>query len=93
MATKSATKNSPSPIWDRVIQFEKELTPTAASALLTVQFSGDDRSRLAELSAKARAGTLSADEERECDVYERLGAVLDILHAKARRVLKQRRTT
>lgn len=75
--------------WTRVISFESEPSPTAARSLLKMQFSQRDQERMKALAAKARAGTLSADEERLIDTYERLGCVLDILHSKARRVLKR----
>jgi hypothetical protein len=79
-------------IWERVIQFEGELSPTAARALLKVRFSPGDVGRMRELSAKARAGSLTPEEERAIDTYERLGCVLDILHSKARRALRKRKT-
>jgi len=40
-----------------------------------------------ELAAKARAGSLSPQEQTAIDAYEQLGSVLDILHSKARRRL------
>ena len=43
-----------------------------------------------ELSAKARAGTLTPGERDEIEQYERVACTLDILHSKARRVLKRR---
>ena len=40
------------------------------------------------LSAKARAGTLTADEDEELDNYIRVGDVLAILQSKARRTVR-----
>ena len=77
-------------IWERVIQMNGDPTPTAARALLKLQFSADDVRRMHELSAKARAGSLSDSEEEEIDTFERLGCLLDILHSRARRVLDRR---
>ncbi len=77
-------------IWERAIQFEEEPSATAAKALLKLQFSQGDRQRMRELAAKARAGTLKEAEQHAIDTYERLGCLLDILHSKARRVLKRR---
>jgi hypothetical protein len=79
-------------LWGRVIQFEGELSPTAARALLKVRFSPGDVDRMRELSAKARAGSLTPQEQHAIDTYERLGCLLDILHSKARRVLGKRKT-
>jgi hypothetical protein len=79
-------------IWERVIQFEKPLSSTAARALLAIKFGDGDRKRMRELLAKSRSATLTTEEESEAEAYERLGCLLDILHSKARRVLKRRRT-
>jgi hypothetical protein len=80
-------------LWERTMDFGKPLSPTAARAILTVSFSEADRQRMHKLAAKARAGTLTPSERHEIDAYERLGCLLDILHSKARRSLKRRRTS
>ena len=77
-------------VWKDVIALD-ELSPTAARALLKLQFSESDRQRMRELAAKARAGTLTPEEDRLADTYERLGCLLDILHSESRRALKSRR--
>jgi hypothetical protein len=92
MAAKTASPGIDAAIWSRVIQFEGKLAPAAARALLKRRFSARDERRMHELAAKARAGELSPAEQVEIDTYERLGAVLDILHSKARRALGKRRT-
>lgn len=91
MATDTFSTSPEAAIWERAIRFEGDLSPTAARALLKVRFSQSDRDRLHALAAKARAGSLTPEEERETDVYERLGCLLDILHSKARRTLKRHR--
>jgi hypothetical protein len=90
MATEIKHSTTDAAIWERVIQFEEEPSPTAARALLKLQFAEGDRQRMKELSAKARAGALTPQEERLTNTYERLGCLLDILHSKARRALKRR---
>ena len=92
MAAKVVDRDDDAAIWERVIRFEDELTPTAARALLKLQFSEDDRQHMNVLAAKARAGTMSPVEQRKIDTYERLGCLLDILHSHARQALKRRRT-
>jgi hypothetical protein len=92
MAEKHSSKTVSPTAWDRVLRFSDEPTPAAARSLLKLEFTVADRERMSELSAKARAGTLTADEEAEADTFERLGCVLDILHSNARRVLSPRRT-
>jgi hypothetical protein len=84
------TSGKATAIWDRVIQFDGDLSPAAARSLLKLRFSAPDQDRMRELAAKARAGTLSPQEQVEIDTYERLGCLLDILHSKARRALKRR---
>lgn len=72
------------------IHIAEELSPTAARALLKVHFPRPDHERMRQLSAKAREGTLTPQDEIEIDAYERLGCLLDILHSKARQVLKKK---
>ena len=76
-------------IWQRVIELQGP-SPSAARALLRLQFSERDQALMKELSDKARAGTLSPEQQRELDTFERLGCLLDILHSKARVALKKR---
>ena len=42
-----------------------------------------------ELSGKANAGSLSADEEKELDYYLNVGRALEFLKAKARLSLRE----
>jgi hypothetical protein len=72
------------------VQFQGDLSPAAARALLKFRFSERDHARMKELSTKARAGTLTAAEQFELDEYERLGCVLDIIHSRARQALKKK---
>jgi hypothetical protein len=51
------------------IELDGPLSPTQARALLKLQFSPADRARMRQLSAKARAGTLTAAEEGDTDAY------------------------
>ena len=93
MKTEMQTTAVDRAIWHRVIQFNGDLSPSAARALLKLSFSKDDHQRMGQLSAKARAGALTSQDQREMDTFEQLGCLLDILHSKARRVLKKRRRT
>ena len=77
-------------IWRRVIKFERPLSPSAARALLKLRFSDRDHALMNDLSAKARAGTLTPEEKIDIDTFERLGCLLDILHSKARQALKKK---
>ncbi len=91
MKTGRRTTNSAA-IWARRVQFEGELSPIAARALLKFRFCPRDHAPRDELAAMARAGAFTPQEQFDLDNYERLGCVLDILHSKARIALKTRRT-
>ena len=60
----------------------------AAQDILTLDFDQADKDRMRQLSAKARAGTLTAEEDAEADRYELIGHLLGIMQSKARRSLK-----
>jgi hypothetical protein len=76
-------------IWDRIIGAdEHELSPDAARAVLRWKFPTSDRQRVDALSAKARAGELTAVEERELDEYLSIECALISLKSKARRALR-----
>ena len=90
MSVGTLTTKKSTNIWDRVLQLNQDPTPTAARALLKLQFSPDDVQRMHDLSAKARSGTLGKDEQQQIDTFEQLGCLLDILHSRARRALKRR---
>jgi hypothetical protein len=86
------TAASDAAILARVIEPDRpNLAPQAARALLALDFNPADKARMRQLSAKAREGTLTPDEEAEIDNYERVGHLLNILQSKARRSLKGRR--
>ena len=69
-----------------------ELTLSAATAkgILTLGFSSADKDRMHALTAKARDGALTSDEQSEVEAYSRIGSLLGILKSKARRALKRR---
>ena len=75
-------------IWERVTQFPRRPSPSAAKALLTLQFSSQDKARMQELAQSPR-GSLTAEEEGECDSYEQIASLLGILHSQARRTLNR----
>jgi hypothetical protein len=78
-------------IFGRLLEPEKPTLPAAAArAILALSFPEADQQRMRELSAKAREGTLTPDEQAEIDNYERVGHVLSLWKSKARRSLKAR---
>ncbi len=73
----------------RVIgQSDSPLTPAVAQEFLRWSFADSDRQRMNELAAKARAGTLTPEEQAEAEGYERVSSFLGIVKSKARRSLQ-----
>jgi hypothetical protein len=79
--------------WDRATRFQGKLTPSAARALLKLQFTSDVESRMRKLLAKAKKGMISHEEDDEMNAYEQMACMLDILHARARRALAARKAS
>jgi hypothetical protein len=76
-------------IFGRVLEPEEAtLDVAAANAILNLDFQQADKDRMGVLLAKAKKGTLTADEQVEIDNYERVGHMLSLMKSKARRSLK-----
>jgi hypothetical protein len=56
-----------------------EIVPETARSLLALDFGTADRQRMNRLAAKARKGSLSADEDRDLDSYINVGPVVNHL--------------
>lgn len=83
------SNTSEAAILDRILEPDKPtFSPEAAHDILALDFNQVDKDRMRQLSAKAREGTLTADEQAEMNNYERVGHLLNILQSKARRSLK-----
>lgn len=93
MATVEMEKAARSPegeIWKRLLKPDRPgFSREAAESLLKLDFSAGDRKRMNELSAKARKGTLTAEEDAELDGYIHVGLVLSMLQSKARVSLRK----
>jgi hypothetical protein len=75
-------------ILKRFFEVEKPFpSKAAAQAFLKFQLAAEDKERLAELAAKARAGRLSPEDQAAINIYARVGSWLSILKIKARRTL------
>jgi hypothetical protein len=82
------TTTSEAAIFSRVLEPEKPmLSDDAAHSILALDFTQADRARMNALAAKARTGSLTADENEELDNYLRVGDLLAIMQSKARRTL------
>jgi hypothetical protein len=91
MKTTSLTPKTEAEIWLRILHPDEELSPRAARVIVELSFPKNDLSRMHELSAKARAGTLTPEEDAEMDNFERVGSILSTLKSKARQVLRRSR--
>ena len=89
MSSQVLTPNTEAAILARIIQAEdEELTPEAARYWLSRKLSCADEERVNELSAKARAGSLTEGEKRELESYLHIGMLLGIVQSKARQLLQ-----
>jgi hypothetical protein len=82
------TKDYDAEILTRVILPESPtMSPEAAREVLKLKFTATDQQRMTDLAAKARAGTLSVEEQCEAAGFERVSSLLGLLKSKARRSL------
>jgi hypothetical protein len=90
MPTPTTEPNSiEAAVWGRLIGPERPtLSPETARSILELEFPEEDKARMRELAAKARAGTLTSQECADLDVYSRVGSVLGIMKSKARMTVK-----
>jgi hypothetical protein len=75
-------------IWERIIRPRGRMTRAAARRIQQLQFSPEDRERMHDLARRNQRGDLTEDEESELDHFCRVGTLLSVLKARARRVLK-----
>jgi hypothetical protein len=88
MKTAPLAAKTEAEVWMRILHPDEDLSPRVARAILGLSLPKNDINRVHELSVKARAGTLTAEEDAELTNYERVGSILAILKSKARQVLK-----
>jgi hypothetical protein len=68
---------------------EGNLPVEAARSILHFRLAQADYERVNALAAKARAGTLTAEERAELDEYERITCLVELMQSKARLSLKR----
>src|SRR5215472_12243261 len=89
MSSQVLTPNTEAAILARVIESDATpITPEVARYLLSMQLPRADEERVNELSARARAGSLSEAEAQELDSYLHIGRLLAVMQSRARRALK-----
>jgi hypothetical protein len=90
----SPVLTSEAAILSRVLEADKPVFSAAvARAILALDFNQTDKERMRQLSAKAREGALTPDEQVEINNYERVGHFLNLIQSKARCSLKAGRGT
>jgi hypothetical protein len=88
--TANLTATSEVSILNRILRPDvPTFSPEAARDILALDFDQADKDRMRELSAKARAGSLTAEEDAEAGKYELVGHLLNVMQSKARRSLKR----
>ena len=70
-----------------VMSDQPGMSPESARAILDLRFDSSALARMNELAEKNRQGTLAEPEREEMDKYLRVGNFLNLMQAKARRVL------
>lgn len=90
MNSQAAAPNTEAAILARILRAgEDPLTPEVARYLLSMRLPAGDDERVNELSAKARAGSLTDAEAQELDSYLHIGYLLGVMQAKARGLLNR----
>jgi hypothetical protein len=89
MKTGPLAPNTEAEVWLRILHPDEDFSPRVARVILGLSFRKHDVARMRELSAKARAGTLTREEDAEMDDLERVGSILSTLKSRARQVLKR----
>jgi hypothetical protein len=78
-------------IWEQIMRPNGEvMSRDTAERILEFSFSVKEKERMKQLLARAKDGTISPAEELEISEFERVGNLLSILKAKARRIVKPR---
>ena len=89
MSSQVLSPNTEAAILARVLESDPSpITPEIARYLLSMQLPLKDRERVDELSAKARAGSLTEAETNELGSYLHVGSLLAVMQSKARRLLR-----
>lgn len=72
-----------------VVPLQPDASPEVVRYLAGLRFPATEIARMNELSAKARQGRLTAEEQHEIDDYEYVGLVLERVKSEARQRLRQ----
>lgn len=87
--TVSLPPKNEAEVWMRILHPDEQMSPRIARVILGLSLLKSEISSMRELSAKARAGALTPEEDTQMDNFERVGSILSTLKSKARQVLKR----
>jgi hypothetical protein len=73
---------------DVILPEEGDLSPAVAESVLRWHFSDGANARIQRLAQRNQQGTITPDERQELEKYLRVGSLVNILQAKARRSLQ-----
>ena len=82
MNTRPLAPNTEAEVWLHILHPDGKFSPRAARAILGLSFSKDHVARMHELSAKARAGSLTPDEEQRKWMTSEQRLWLDSIHTQ-----------
>ncbi len=91
MKNATAIAGEEAGILKRLLRPDEKLPHAAARAFLQFDFDESDRRRMHELATKNQQDELTEEEELQLLSYLRVGLLLDLIHAKARRSLSASR--
>jgi hypothetical protein len=69
------------------------MSPELPRYVLTLGFGEEDQARMRDLAERNQAGALPSEEQAELMSFVQAGHLLALLHSKARKSLKNSRTT
>lgn len=82
--------NTQGTILDRALSsIPSGMSVEAAKYFLSIALTDSDRQRTNDLAAKARAGSLTSEEQSELDEYRRAGRTIEMLRIRAKSVVEQ----
>lgn len=82
--------NTQGTILDRAFSsIQAGMSVEAAKYFLSITLSDLDRQRANDLAARARAGSLTSEEQSEIDEYRRAGRTIEMLRIRAKSVVEQ----
>ncbi len=85
MGPQTANSNTEAAILARLIQVgPDDLSRGAAEYLLSIRFDDHDKTRMDELSERAREGRLTGEERTELDSYLHVSNLLAVMQSKGR---------